>query len=129
MKQEAESNIKCYQNWIHTNAVHLGIIFPCDLCDYNALHRGDLKRHVISKHLGTNFPCDQYSFQTSSKSYLNIHKNSIHNGLRPCDLCWDYTGQTNHALKYVEGNHLGLQHLCLMCESKFKLKSYLNMHI
>ena len=103
--------------------MYLGIRFPCDLCDYNALHRGDLKRHVNAKQVGTTFPCDQCSFQNSSKSYLEIHKNSIQNGLRySCDLCnYTATGPTKYTLKFhVEGNHLGLQHLDLMCDSKFR---------
>ena len=59
--------------------MHLGIIFQCDLCDYNVLYRGDMKRHITAKHLGTKYACDQYSFKTNSKSSLNILNNYIQN--------------------------------------------------
>ena len=29
--------------------MHLEIRFPCDLCDYDALHIGDMTRHATEK--------------------------------------------------------------------------------
>jgi len=34
----------------HADVVHSRIRLLCDLCDYNALLRVDLKKHVIAKH-------------------------------------------------------------------------------
>ena len=34
----------------HINSKHLNIRFVCDLCEYKAMQKGDLKRHVIAQH-------------------------------------------------------------------------------
>ena len=123
LKTAKRQNVKA-----HAVAVHSEIRFPCHLCDYNAFQRGDLKRHVTVKHLGTKFPCEQCNFQTTSKCYLNINNNLQWFEIYSCDFC-DYTGETKGTLKlHVEGNHLGLEHSCNMCDSKFKLKSDIYMH-
>ena len=54
------------------------IRYPCDNCEYAAIHTQDLKRHTESKHEGIRYPCDQCKYATTRPSHIKRHKESKH---------------------------------------------------
>jgi len=83
--------------------------FPCDACNYVAMHERHLTRHKESVHMGVRFTCDECEHSASSKYHLHRHKLAKHLGVRyPCDMC-DYQAQRQHHLKRHKIN----KHKCL----------------
>ena len=64
------------------------IQFPCDQCNYIALHKQNLLAHVKSIHEGFRYPCDQCDYKATEKGSLLGHIKSKHEGVKyPCDQC------------------------------------------
>ena len=63
---------------IHIQGIHEGIRFVCDICAFQATHKGNLTKHIHVKHEGMGFCWDQCDYQ------VNIIENiqTKHKGLR-----------------------------------------------
>ena len=48
----------------HISAVHEGMKYPCDLCQYKASAKDNLKKHMIGIHSETKFECER-TFKTA----------------------------------------------------------------
>ena len=57
----------------HYRNKHEGIKYPCNLCDYKANDRSNLRQHVKSKHEGVKYPCNQCYYQATMKNDLKRH--------------------------------------------------------
>ena len=96
-----ESNLK-----IHKEAVHEGIRYPCDQCEYSATQKQNLKKHKEIKHEGVLYPCDQCDYIASLEINLKQHKASVHEGIRyPCDMCNFTFTQTQSLHKHKRTKH------------------------
>ena len=68
---------------IHNNAVHLGVKYPCDKCEYKATVPGILRTHIRSKHDGIKVPCAQCDYKAFDRSSLLKHVKTVHLRLKP----------------------------------------------
>ena len=82
---ERKCNLKRYQEAIECAAnisQHLvirtqftkEIKYPCDICDYQATVKGDLKIHKESKHFGVKHPCSLCDYQATHKNSLTRYR-------------------------------------------------------
>lgn len=103
--------------------------FKCEQCDYRALDRSRLIRHM-RRHTGERpFPCDLCSYKATQSSSLARHRRQ-HTGERPyhCDLC-DYrasqaTTLNTHRLKHSRDRIL----YCGRCDYKTVLVHNMEEH-
>merc|ERR1719319_352586 len=79
--------------------IHSKVTYNCELCDYKATQKGNLKRHVQSVH----------------DVVKSVHKGAEHN----CELC-DYKATQKSDLK---------RHNCELCDYKATQKSDLKRHV
>merc|ERR1740128_1103379 len=101
----------------HIKSKHEGISYPCDQCDYVAIHKYHLKQHERSKHEGIRYPCDQCDYVATQQSSLNTHKKSQHEGIRYlCDQC-DYVATTHsNLITHKQSKHEEIRYPCDQCE-------------
>ena len=53
----------------------------CNLCDYQATMKGNLKQHIQSEHEDIKYSCDQYNYQFRKKISLLEHNEVEHTGI------------------------------------------------
>eukprot|EP00088_Acartia_fossae_P019798 TRINITY_DN2156_c2_g1_i10.p1 TRINITY_DN2156_c2_g1~~TRINITY_DN2156_c2_g1_i10.p1 ORF type:complete len:497 (-),score=68.83 TRINITY_DN2156_c2_g1_i10:156-1595(-) len=67
---------------LHFEKVHLGIKWPCNLCEYIGPYKGDLTRHMKKVHNvfpeGCMIRCDLCDFTVNKSSTLIAHKKKVH---------------------------------------------------
>ena len=72
---------------------------PCGQCNYRAIQKFDLKRHIRSIHLGERYPCNQCTYKATLTYNLKEHIKSIHEGKQyTCGMC-DYNGVDRSGLR------------------------------
>ncbi len=90
----------------HILAKHEKVELMCDKCDKKYPYVTQLKRHKKSVHEGARFMCDSCSFQAAYKSDIRTHMKIVHEGIRKkCDEC-DYQSKHTRELR----NHMKKQH-------------------
>ena len=63
----------------HKQAVHEGVTYDCNQCDYKATLKANLKAHIESKHEGIRkFACNFCDYRYSAKHNLKNHLKNIH---------------------------------------------------
>eukprot|EP00088_Acartia_fossae_P034831 TRINITY_DN3579_c0_g1_i4.p1 TRINITY_DN3579_c0_g1~~TRINITY_DN3579_c0_g1_i4.p1 ORF type:complete len:500 (+),score=55.28 TRINITY_DN3579_c0_g1_i4:97-1500(+) len=66
----------------HIDKVHLGIKWPCSLCEYMGPYKGDLNRHMKKIHNiypeGSMMKCDLCEFTTQKATTMTVHKKKVH---------------------------------------------------
>ena len=80
--------------------------YNCDLCDYRATTKVNIKRHLQSIHEGVKYSCKQCEFKATQKKNVKRHVKSVHEGVQyNCDLC-DYEpyGKTPNSWRNTDGN-------------------------
>ena len=96
--------------------------YLCNLCDFNASSKGNLKIHQEFKHgsevyKGVVYSCGQCDYQIKDRGTLSRHQKSKHEGIRySCDLC-DYQVMYKFALKHhKQSKHEGIRYSCVLCK-------------
>ena len=90
----------------HILAKHEKVELSCDQCDKKYCYDTQLKRHKKAVHEGSRFMCDSCNFQAAYKSDIKTHKKIVHEGIRKkCDEC-DYQSKHTRELR----NHMKKQH-------------------
>ena len=56
---------------------HEGVKYSCNLCDYKASRKGNLKTHKMSVHMGIKYSCDQCDSKLTEQGSLKKHKMSL----------------------------------------------------
>ena len=55
---------------------------PCDICDYKAIKKGDLKKHLQPVHVKIkNYLCNQCDKRFAQHGNLRAHIKSIHENI------------------------------------------------
>ena len=63
----------------HDNAMHKGVRYSCDHCNYKATQLGNLKTHIKAVHLKVkNYHCEDCEYRTPLLSTLKRHVNTVH---------------------------------------------------
>ena len=91
----------------HIKALHKGIKYPCDQCDFKATQKSNLLTHIKSIHECVKYPCEQCEHKAASKHNLLTHIISKHDQVRfPCDQC-DYNATFKSSLlAHIKRKHL-----------------------
>eukprot|EP00088_Acartia_fossae_P019786 TRINITY_DN2156_c0_g2_i1.p1 TRINITY_DN2156_c0_g2~~TRINITY_DN2156_c0_g2_i1.p1 ORF type:complete len:666 (-),score=76.07 TRINITY_DN2156_c0_g2_i1:126-1859(-) len=67
---------------LHVEKVHLGIKWPCNMCQYVGPYKGDLNRHMKKVHNivpeGSMIRCDLCHFNSISPATIAAHKEKVH---------------------------------------------------
>ena len=117
----------------HNNAVHLGIKFPCDQCDYKATTPGSLRTHKRSLHEGQKVPCTQCEHKAFDIGSLSKHVKTVHLGEKShaCDKC-NFKASSNSNLKaHIHRSHTLLvkSFKCAECSFTTTYNVYLTKHM
>ena len=77
--------------WRHMQAVHEGLRYNCDQCEYKAIRQSSLTSHIQAVHEGVRYKCDQceYSVKPECAGHLNRHKKTVHDKVKDykCHRC------------------------------------------
>ena len=61
------------------HAIRIGKIWKCTTCDKETDHRGNLRKHILSKHVNSlSFECDQCGKMYTHPHRLKYHKQKRH---------------------------------------------------
>ncbi|XP_059079237.1 zinc finger protein 845-like [Tigriopus californicus] len=156
--EECGKNFKHRCGYKHHLNVHMPRRFKCQLCDYGAKTKGNLKLHQrvhetgrecicplcgksykhkmsLQQHMNfmhsdstTQLPCEKCGRQFSCKSSLQKHINRAHSDLFKCHLC-SYRGGGNHDLGEHLRTHEEASIVCQTCGLKVKTKRILLKHL
>ena len=110
--------------WVNTNEVNdFRQKFHCDECDYFALWKDMLRKHVDREHKGIRYPCNLCNYQAGSKPNLIDHKASKHkiNPKFRCKLCDFCTNHVNTKKKHIS-QHNGDQDIFDCYKNSVKTK-------
>ena len=81
-ESDKNSKVKHHMGKMHSESYNErsenGVLFPCDLCNYEATQSNHLKRHWISKHGGTKLICDFCNKSFSLMESLEGHIKKEH---------------------------------------------------
>ena len=58
----------------------LGVRFKCDLCDFTALDKTVITKHVKVEHEGFRYNCDECEFSCKNQNSLSGHQQTQHSG-------------------------------------------------
>ena len=113
----------------HRKQVHLGIRYPCQLCDHVTTQMSNLKKHMEAKHEGFKLKCPDCDYVGSSSTLLR-HKKSVHNGIVfTCTLC-DYAAAESKSLqRHIENKHHGIKYPCDKCSYEAPSITELKSHV
>ena len=104
--------------------------YPCEQCNYQATHKGDLKKHQESVHKGIRYQCSDCPYQATKKSILKTHKQSKHMGVKfPCSLCDFQCTQKDNLTTHIKSIHKKIKYDCSICDFQAAQKYYLTRHI
>ena len=65
------SNISCQPKQLEKNN---GNKYPCDQCNFKAITKDRLNKHIESIHCGRRYLCDQCEYSAKQKIHLNRHQ-------------------------------------------------------
>merc|ERR1712141_816932 len=90
--------------------------------------------HNKNVHEGQNaHKCEMCGKIFRSKANLEVHVNSLHNGIKYkcqlCDMPFMQLRTLNKRVKLIHGIHEGLKFKCEACNDSFKSKSHLLRHV
>ena len=116
----------------HVKAVHEGITYNCDQCDYTAIQKRLFIRHKQREHDEMN--CDKCEHKTLAKKNLVRHKQYEHEGIkdRPgkfvCNQCsTPFTSSWGLRL-HQRSEHEGATYDCDQCDYKEPQQIHLVQH-
>ncbi|XP_066263265.1 zinc finger protein 845-like [Branchiostoma lanceolatum] len=105
--------------------------YKCDLCDYSAIYKSHLKRHVMAKHSNHRpHKCPSCVFSTVNEKSLKNHM-VVHSNEKPysCAIC-DYSTKRKYNLKQHMVTHAGEKpYKCDMCGYAATQMSHLRSHM
>ena len=85
----------------------------CNLCDYKASEKSNLKVHVASVHQGIKpFKCKICNYEDAQKKNLKIHIQTVHEEFKPfiCNICNYKTAIKSNLKRHLESeSHLRFQ--------------------
>ena len=113
----------------HIEAVHEGIRYNCEFCDYKGTTKPNLKNHISSIHENQRFYCNQCDVSSTKQGYINRHIKLDHEGFRyKCDEC-DHVAKTAYIIKmHKNKKHDNNFVYCDFCKFKTHRKVYLKKH-
>lgn len=156
--EECGKNFKHRSAFKHHLNVHMPRRYKCQLCDYGAKTKGNLKLHQrvhqtglectcplcgksykhkvsLQQHMNfmhsdttTQLPCEKCGRQFSCKSSLQKHIFRAHSDLYKCPLC-PYRGGGKHDLGVHVRTHEEPSIVCQTCGLKVKTKRILLKHL
>ena len=126
----------CYKKFGQSSGLHYHLLthrvgrFECKECDYKALTKQTLERHLLT-HLGVKpHKCDSCEFSTARKSNLTVHQR-LHSGEKPyaCTRCSYKAAQSPHLTLHMR-KHTGVKpYGCSECSYKATQKGALDSHM
>jgi len=76
------------------------------------------------------YPCDVCGKRFSYKASLNLHKSSIHDGIKyPCIQCNHIFANLGNLRRHTKSIHDGVKYPCNDCHLEFSQSSTLHMHV
>ena len=112
----------------HIESQHLGVRYPCDLCDTVSTSLSSLKDHKRKHHCQKPFVIKHCEYcDYSTKNSLKKHVNSVHLNIKPvqCEVC-DKKLRSNIQLKlHIRSVHQKKTEQCDIC---FKYVRSLRQH-
>merc|ERR1719354_1309229 len=117
--------------------VHRGIVFKCDLCEYQTGSDKNLKVHISASHETGEFNCPSCEYTAQSKTRLQYHVNRVHKGkvfVRKkvtffCDQCSASFSSQKLLDIHIEVKHGTQMFSCSECKYSTKSEFYLHRHI
>ena len=91
-----------------------GDVFSCEECDYTAIARRGIDRHVQAKHEGVCYTCDQCGYKATRKDILRTHVKTKHEDYQyHCQEC-EYKVGSRQGLDYhIQSKHEGVRYSLL----------------
>ena len=111
-------------------------IYPthfCDQCDYLAMTKTQLKRHIKSKHEGKRIKCPKCDKTYSFHGDMMVHFKAEHDKVKfKCQKC-EYESNWKGSLRnHIKSFHDMIKYRCNYCEKvyicKFKYKKHVDTH-
>ena len=114
----------------HIEAIHKGIRYNCDQCDYKATQPGGLKRHKLLHDVHSfEFGCDICDYQGKTQEYLNKHMKVKHGARKfGCMLCTFKSWKKEALEAHSECAHADIQVRCHQCDYETSSPKDLAMH-
>jgi len=113
----------------HVQSVHGGITLPCDSCNKVYKWQADLIRHKERVHAGIKFKCSICKKEFSEKRCLRIHNQSVHLHKKfECGICKLEVRSKGYLWIHMQAVHEGKQFSCDECDFKTARKSDLSRH-
>ena len=90
----------------HVLAVHQGVRFPCNLCNYRAPDKGSLLRHTRGVHQGIRYYCDFCFYSATQKGNLKKHQGMKHKDNNySCMYCTLQVNWKGSFIKHLQNQH------------------------
>ena len=101
----------------------------CSLCD-KKVHENHMRVHVKAVHQGIKYDCDQCDFQSGYKNFLRIHIKKVHELYRhKCNLCDELFTNSVNLRNHIRFVHEGLHYICQICNRPHTHKRGLDRHL
>ena len=111
-------------------SVHLGVMYPCQKCDYKASLSMNLKRHIRSKHEGKIFQCSICKAEYTDQGNLRRHQKVSHEGRRfKCDECESTYSGSAELSRHARIKHKNITYPCQNCDYRAPEKHKLTTHM
>ena len=111
---------QCFSKTILACCLIISVInkFTCEICGKQFLSKEVLKKHMQALHKGLRFSCDQCNFSSATLFALKMHIKTIHEKVKSflCDQC-DYKAASKNTLnKHIRTAHELIRYPCDQCE-------------
>ena len=89
--------------------------FHCSQCDFKALFKSDLERHLVKHSVSKEIKCSECSFVCKRKNELVRHNKLVHQDspINACNFCEYKTKNIDHLKRHVERRHRLNEMTCL----------------
>ena len=103
--------------------------FSCDQCDKQYGRLSSLNIHKKSIHEGVKYPCNLCNYKANRLGSLQLHINSVHEKVKYlCDKCDYKATQTASLNQHIKAVHEGFKYSCEQCNYKSSKSSILRRH-
>jgi len=90
----------------HVDAIHAGVTYNCDFCEFKSGYKQVLKKHIESLHQGVKYSCKECDYTNKFESGLYQHVQAVHRGVRyMCQFCGYQALATSALRKHEKVQH------------------------
>ena len=103
--------------------------FSCNVCSNKFSQRGHLQVHMDTLHNGVRFPCSHCGKEFKQRPHLQRHVESVHLGVRyKCDQCDHQSTQISNLVTHKEMVHENKIYSCKFCDFNAKSRTQIRKH-